>query len=92
MYIIHNVLVYTLGDQRSLINPRCACAARVTVVGSVYVCACLDLLSHIPPLELLFVLKIQRATEVKKFVAFSLKILCVFKVMASFVCCNLLPC
>ena len=38
-----------------LINPRRACAARVTVVGSVCVCVCL--LSHISPMERLFVLK-----------------------------------
>ena len=53
------------------INPRRACAARVTVVGSVC------LLSHISPMERLFVLKTlsrtQRATKVKKFVGFSLK-------------------
>ena len=53
------------------INPRRACAARVTVVGSV--CP----LSHISPMERLFVLKTlsrtQLATKVKKFVGFSLK-------------------
>ena len=73
------------------INPRRACTARVTVVGSVCVCGCVCvcvcLLSQISPLEHLFVLKIlsrtQRATEVKKFVGFSLKLLC-SKVMASF--------
>ena len=58
-----------------MINPRRACAARVTVVGSVCVCVCL--LSHISPMERLFVLKTlsrtQRATKVKKFVGFSLK-------------------
>ena len=58
-----------------LINPRRACAARVTVVGSVCLSVCL--LSHISPLERLFVLKTlsrtQRATKVKKFVGFSLK-------------------
>ena len=58
-----------------IINPRRACAARVTVVGSVCVCVCL--LSHISPMERLFVLKTlsrtQRATKVKKFVGFSLK-------------------
>ena len=57
------------------INPRRACAARVTVVGSVWVCVCL--LSHISPLGRLFVLKIlsrtQQATEVEKFVEISLK-------------------
>ena len=41
------------------------------------VCVCVCLLSQISPLERLFVLKIlsrtQRATEVKKFVGFSLK-------------------
>ena len=56
-----------------VINPRRACAARVTVVGSVC------LLSHISPMERLFVLKTrsrtQRATNVKKFVGFSLKML-----------------
>ena len=56
----------------SLINPRRACAARVTVV---FLCVCL--LSHISPLERLFVLKTlsrtQRATKVKIFVGFSLK-------------------
>ena len=58
----------------SLFNPRRACAARVTVVGSV--CP----LSHISSLVRLFVLKTlsrtQRATKVKKFVGFSLKLLC----------------
>ena len=52
------------------INPRRACAARV-----VSVC----LLSHISPMERLFVLKTlsrtQRATKVKTFVGFSLKML-----------------
>ena len=55
----------------TVVNPRRACAARVTVVGSV--CP----LSHISPMERLFVLKTlsrtQRATKVKKFVGFSLK-------------------
>ena len=55
----------------AIINPRRACAARVTVVGSV--CP----LSHISPMERLFVLKTlsrtQRATKVEKFVGFSLK-------------------
>ena len=61
------------------INPRRACAARVTVVGSVCLCVCVSvyLLSHISPMERLFVLKTlsrtQRATKVKKFVGFSLK-------------------
>ena len=54
-----------------LINPPRACATRVTVVGSVC------LLSHISPMERLFVLKTlsrtQRATKVKKLVGFSLK-------------------
>ena len=63
-----------------VINPRRACAARVTVVGSVCVhavCVCVCLLSHISPMERLFVLKTlsrtQRATKVKIFVGFSLK-------------------
>ena len=59
----------------TIINPRRACAARVTVVGSVCLCVCL--LSHISPLERLFVLKTlsrtQRATKVNTFVGFSLK-------------------
>ena len=54
-----------------IVNPRRACAARVTVVGSV----CLS--SHISPMERLFILKTlsrtQRATKVKKIVGFSLK-------------------
>ena len=54
------------------INPRRACAARVTVV---VLCVCL--LSHISPMERLFVLKMlsrtQRATKVKKFVGICLK-------------------
>ena len=64
-----------------LVNPRRACAARVTVVGSVCLCVCVSvcLLSHISPMERLFVLKTlsrtQRATKVKKFVGFSLKML-----------------
>ena len=60
----------------SFFNPRRACAARVTVVGSVCT-LCVCLLSHISPKERLFVLKTlsrtQRATKVKKFVGFSLK-------------------
>ena len=58
-----------------IINPRRACAARVTVVGSVCLCVCL--LSHISPTERLFVLKTlsrnQRETKVKKFVGICLK-------------------
>ena len=58
-----------------IINPRRACAASVTVVGSLCVCVCL--LSHISPMERLFVLKTlsrtQRATKVKKVVGFPLK-------------------
>ena len=44
---------------RSEGNPRRACAARVTVVGSVCLCVCVSvcLLSHISPMERLFVLK-----------------------------------
>ena len=46
----------------------------------VCVCLCVCLLSHISPLERLFVLKslprTQRATEVDKIVGFSLKLLC----------------
>ena len=59
----------------AIINPRRACAARVTVVGSVCVSVCVS--GHISPMERLFVLKTlsrtQRATKVKKFVGFSLK-------------------
>ena len=55
-----------------LINPRRACAARVTVVA-----VCVSPLSHISPPGLLFVVKTlsrtQRAMKVKTFVAFSLK-------------------
>ena len=51
---------------------------RVTVVV-LSVCVSVCLLSQISPLERLFVLKVlsrtQRATEVKKFVGFSLKLL-----------------
>ena len=63
----------------NLINPRRACAARVTVVGSVCLCVCLCvcLLSHISPTKHLFVLKTlsrtQRAKKVKKFVGICLK-------------------
>ena len=65
-----------------VINPRRACAARVTVVVMsvcLSVCLCVCPLSHISPMERLFVLKTlsrtQRATKVKKFVGFSLKML-----------------
>ena len=78
----------------TVINPRHACAARVTVVAvfvcqfvcvcvcvsvSVCVCVCVCLLSHISPLELLFIVKTlqctQWATKVKKFVVFFPKLL-----------------
>ena len=59
-----------------IINPRRACAARVTVVA-VSVCVSVCPLSHISPPGLLFVVKTQlrtqQATKVKKFVVFSLK-------------------
>ena len=69
---VYNYVQLHIDDAMLLIiNPRRACAARVTVVGSVC------LLSHISPMERLFVLKTlsrtQRATKVKKFVGFSLK-------------------
>ena len=58
-----------------IINPRRACTARVTVLGSVCVSVCL--LSHISPMERLFVPKTlsrtQRATKVKIFVGICLK-------------------
>ena len=61
-----------------LINPRCACAARVTVVGSVCLCVSVCPL-NISPLECLFVLKTisctQRATKVKTIVWISRKLL-----------------
>ena len=61
----------------SLINARRACAARVTVVGSVCLCVCP--LRNISPLERLFVSQsvphTQRAAKVKNFVWFSLKML-----------------
>ena len=31
----------------SVINPRRACAARVTVVGSVFLCVCVSVKSHL---------------------------------------------
>ena len=61
------VLLLLYSHISMVVNPGCACAVRVTVVGSVCVCACL--LSHISPQERLFVLKLlsrsQQATEVK---------------------------
>ena len=74
--------LYTVS--RSAINPQHACAARVKVVAvsaclcvCVCVCVCVCPLSHISLLRLLFVLKTllrtQRATKVKIFVAFPLK-------------------
>ena len=57
---------------KMIVNPRRACAARVTVV---VLCVCP--LSQNSPLERLFVLKLlsrtQRATKVKKYVGISLK-------------------
>ena len=59
------------------VNPRRTCATRVMVVGSVCLSVCR--LSHISPLEHLFVLKLtthtQRATKVKRIVGISLKLL-----------------
>ena len=46
-----------------LVNPRCARAARVTVLGLVCVCLSVCLLSHISLLERLFVLKILSCTQ-----------------------------
>ena len=78
--VVSKCVSYILSS--SLINPRRACAARVKVVAvSVCVCVCLSVcpLSHISPPGLLFVLKTQPCTQlamkVKKFVAFSLKLL-----------------
>ena len=88
IYAYHTCTVYIRCSERktkqhitrpetTFVNPRRACAARVTVVGSVCLSVCS--LSHISPLERLFVLKstsrTQRATNVKKFVGFSLKLL-----------------
>ena len=72
-------------QNRLIFNPRWACAVRVTVVAvsvclSVCVCVgvCVCPLSHISSLGHLFILKAlprtKRATEVKKFVAFFLKL------------------
>ena len=62
---------------RQLINPWHAYAARVTIVG--FFCLSVCLLSHISPLERLFVLKTlsrtQQATKVKTIVGFSLILL-----------------
>ena len=59
-----------------LINPRRACAVRVTVV---VMSVCLSVCLSVTPLERLFVLKTlsrtQQATKVKIFVGFSLKML-----------------
>ena len=66
------------GVPQKLINPRRACAARVTVVV-VSVCLSVCPLSHISPLGLLFVVKTllrtQQATKVKIFVVISSKLL-----------------
>ena len=76
---VHGQWQCCYGSFLSIINPRRACAARVTVVVSVClrVCVSVCLLSHISPMERLFVLKTlsrtQRATKVKNFVGFSLK-------------------
>ena len=70
---LYSAVVFPRINAAAFINPRRACAARVTVVVCLSVC----LLSHISPMERLFVLKTlsrtQRATKVKKFVGFSLK-------------------
>ena len=59
----------------TVINPRRACSARVTVLGAVCLSVCL--LSHISPMERLFVLKTlsctQWARKVKTFVGICLK-------------------
>ena len=48
LYVPHSVFI---------INPRRACTASITVVGFVCLCVCL-LISHISPLDHLFVLKL----------------------------------
>ena len=67
--------IYTYIHTVYIINPRRACAARVTVVG--FVCLSVCLLSHISPTERLFVLKTlsrtQWATKVEKVVGICLK-------------------
>ena len=61
---------------QSIINPRRACAARVTVLGSVCVSVCVS--GHISPMERVFVLKTllgtQRATKVKILVGICLNL------------------
>ena len=58
-----------------VLNPRRACAARVTVVGSVYVHVCL-FKSHLTSGMSVCPENTQQATEVKKYVGFSLKLVC----------------
>ena len=65
------------GSQSTIINPRRACTARVTVVG--FACLSVCLLLYISLLECLFASQMirptQRAMKVRTFVGFSLKIL-----------------
>ena len=69
----HSLMVISTTGVYNVINPRRACAARVSCPVDLSVCP----LSDISPLELLFFLKTlsrtQPAMKVKIFVAFSLK-------------------
>ena len=69
LLLLYGYLSFIVGNLL-LVNPRRACAARVTVVG--FVCLCVCLLSHISPMERLFLMK-TRATKVKKIVGICVK-------------------
>ena len=58
-----------------LIIPWCVCAARVTVVGSVCLCVSMSVKSHLTSGASVRPENTERATEVEKFVRFSLKLL-----------------
>ena len=59
----------------NMINPRHACAVRITVVVCLSVCVLRDISLHNSPIALQTIPHIQRRIKVEKYAGFSLKLL-----------------